>query len=67
MLNAAVKVENKKQQREQNDHVSKGAKNIGKKIDQHAAPVLRFVKRDEHCMDGGREGLLQQIQSRSMA
>ena len=42
---AAVKAENRKQQKVQNDNVSKGVKSIGRKIDQQVAPPLRFVKR----------------------
>ena len=57
-LSAAVKADNRKQQRMQNDDARKEAKSIGRRIDQPAAPPLRFVRRDEKCSGGGVTGTI---------
>lgn len=57
-LCAAVKADNHKLQRQATEDGKRGVKHIGKKIDQSAAPPLRFVKRDDKCTDGGAPGTI---------
>ena len=57
-LNDEAKKEIRKQQREKNDEAKRGIKHIARRIDQNAAPPLKFVKRDAHCTDGGKVGTI---------